>query len=205
MTGNMLLWILDAVAGFDSAWVFLDGDRLRAEGQQSGLVPVPYWVHYRLETGPNFVTTRMTVESRWEGGGSASLDLARANEGKWTVDGAPRPDLGDALDVDLAACPLTNTMPIRRHDLHLGGAEGGNAMREFDFLMAFVEVPRLRVVPSRQHYTYLRESEGNGGDAVVRYRSMSFQSELVVDADGFVVEYPLLGRRVVPPPPDLRL
>lgn len=191
----MLLWALEEMSGFDTAWVSLDGDRMRAEGQRAGLLPVPYWARYRLETGPSFVTKRMTVESRWEGGGSASLDLSRTDTGEWTVDSTLRPDLGDALDVDLAACPLTNTMPIRRHGLHLGDAGGGDAC-ELDFLMAFVEVPRLRVVPSRQHYTHLRALEGKDGGAVVRYRSGSFQSELVMDDDGFVVEYPHLGRRL---------
>jgi hypothetical protein len=60
--------------------------------------------------------------------------------------------------------------------------------------MAFIEVPSLRVVPSRQRYTHLRGLDGRG--AVVRYASGSFQSDLVIDRDGFVVEYPQLGRRV---------
>jgi uncharacterized protein len=187
----MMLWELDEMSGFDTAWVRLQDDGLRAEGQQSGLVPAPYWVRYRLTTGERFVTARMEVKSRWQGGG-ASVALARGEDGRWTVDGEPRADLDDALDVDLGACPLTNTMPIRRHGLHV-------AQGEHDFVMAFIEVPRLSVVPSRQHYTHLRLLEGGGG-AVVEYRSGSFRSELTVDADGFVVNYPQLGRRVEPGP-----
>lgn len=32
--------------------------------------------------------------------------------------------------------------------------------------------------------------------AIVRYPSGAFQSDLTIDADGFVVEYPQLGRRI---------
>jgi hypothetical protein len=48
-------------------------------------------------------------------------------------------------------------------------------------------------------YTHLRLTDDGG--AVVRYRSGSFQSDLTVDQDGFVVVYPKLGRRVEPGPP----
>ena len=184
----MLLWTIDETAGFDAAWASVNGGRLEADGRAAGLRPRPYWVEYRLETGEAYATNLMAVESRWDGG-SARLDLRR-QDGRWTANGEDRPDLADALDCDLAACPLTNTMPILRHDLH-------RATGEHDFLMAFIEVPSLRVVPSRQRYTHLRLLDGGG--AVVRYASGSFQSDLVIDADGFVVEYPQLGRRAEAP------
>jgi len=181
----MLIWSIDETAGFDTAWVSVDGDRLTADGRAAGLLAKSYWVDYRVETGNRFVTRRVLVESRWEGG-SGTLDLRREDDG-WTVNGEPRPDLDGALDCDLAACPLTNTMPILRHELHRKPGDQ-------TFLMAFIEVPTLRVVSSRQRYTHL--ATGADGGATVRYRSGSFQSDLRVDSDGFVIEYPHLGRRV---------
>jgi hypothetical protein len=195
MGARMLVWRIDEVTGFDTAWATLDGGRMRAEGHQAGLSPRPYWVHYRLETAEGFVTARMQAESRWEGG-SARLDLRRDDARGWTVGGEPRPELREALDLDLAACPLTNTMPILRHGLH-------RAPGEREFLMAFVEVPSLRVVPARQRYTHLRTLSGGG--ALVRYASGSFRSDLTIDADGFVVEYPRLGRRLEARPPEAGL
>jgi hypothetical protein len=59
--------------------------------------------------------------------------------------------------------------------------------------MAFVTVPRLEVVPNEQRYTHV-ERRGNG--AIVRYRSGTFRSDLTIDADGFVLDYPQLGRRL---------
>ena len=186
----MLLWSIDETSGFDTAWASTSGSRLRAEGHASGLASTPYWVSYVLETADEYVTARMTVQARWADG-SATLDLRRDAVGRWTVNGEPRPDLDSAVDCDLGACPLTNTMPILRHDLNRSSGD-------HRFTMAFIEVPSLRVVASQQRYTHLRTTDGGG--AIVQYRSGSFQSDLKIDADGFVLEYPQLGRRVVAQP-----
>ncbi len=80
-------------------------------------------------------------------------------------------------------------MPILRHDLH-------RQRGVHELLMAFIEVPSLRVVPSRQRYEHVRMTAEGG--AVVRYSSGSFSSDLRIDVDGFVIDYPQLGRRVQP-------
>jgi hypothetical protein len=182
---RFLVWTIDETAGFDAAWATLDGTRLRAAGRQVGQRPEPWWTAYELETGDDFVTARVAIESRWSDG-AASLELLRDASG-WTVNGEARPDLAGALDCDLAACPLTNTMPVLRHRLLEEPAD-------LEFLMAFIEVPELRVVPSVQRYTHVRPLDGGG--AVITYRSDSFRSDLVVDRDGFVLDYPQRGRRV---------
>jgi len=192
--GPLLMWTIDETAGFDAAWVRFEGTRLIAEGRAAGLAPVPFWTAYSVETGEAFVTSRVRVESRWANG-SATLDLRR-DEGGWTVNGEPRDDLVAALDCDLGACPLTNTMPVLRHDLL-------NRPGDHLFTMAFIEIPSLRVVPSLQRYTHVTSGRPSG--AVVKYRSGTFESNLVFDADGFVLDYPQLGRRVIPGPPDPRI
>jgi len=185
---RLLVWEIDETAGFDTAWATIDGTRLIAQGRAAGLRPTPFWTTYSLETDERFVTARVRVEARWDGG-AAALDLRRDEEG-WTVNGEPRADLDSALDCDLAACPLTNTMPVLRHGLLL---EPG----DHDFLMAFIEIPSLRVIPNRQRYTHV-EAASDGQAARVRYRSGSFESVLSFDPEGFVIEYPQLGRRVQP-------
>lgn len=187
MAEHLLIWSIDETAGIDTAWASLEGSRLVAQGVAAGQRPRPYSLTYRLETDDAWATRRMAVDARWTGG-SASLDLRRV-DGTWTVNGDPRPDLDDALDCDLGACPLTNTMPVLRHRLH-------ETTGDITFLMAFIEVPGLRVVPSTQRYTHLGAIPGGG--ALVRYRSGTFRSDLTIDADGFVVRYPKLGERVAP-------
>ena len=192
---RLLVWSVDATAGFDACWASIDGTRLSAEGRAVGQQPGAYWVSYRLETGDDFVHRLLVAESRWDGG-AATLELRReggpdAGVGAWTANGEPRPDLAAALDCDLMGCPLTNTMPVLRHGFH-------RAPGDRTFLMAFVQVPDLRVVANEQRYTHLGALPGG---ALVRYRSNSFQSDLTIDDDGFVVDYPQLGRRVAAPAP----
>ncbi len=182
----LLVWNVEATAGFDAAWVRVDDRRLLAEGRAVAVHPRPYWIDYELETGDDFVHRALRATCQWEGGG-ASLELARSEDGVWTVNGDPRPDLAGALDCDLAACPLTNTMPILRHGLH-------RRPGDVTFVMAFVEVPDLSVVAVRQRYVHLRASGDGGG--IVGYRSDGFASDLTIDGGGFVVDYPQLGRRV---------
>ena len=188
-TGRRLyVWQIDDTSGFDAAWAEVRGSRLAAEGHAVGQVPVPFSTVYRVQTTDDFVTARVRVESRWSGG-SAAVDLRRDARGAWMVDGELRADLEGALDCDLGLCPLTNTMPVLRHDLLAGPADR-------HLTMAFIEVPSLRVVPSLQRYTHVGALD-NGG-AVIKYRSDSFESDVVFDHDGFVVDYPQLGRRMVP-------
>jgi len=93
-----------------------------------------------------------------------------------------------ALDCDLALSPLTNSMPVLRHGL----LEGGGPL---ELLMAWVSVPDLRVLPSRQRYRFLRKS---GEQSIIRYESSSrdFVADLSFDQDGLCMSYPGIGRSV---------
>lgn len=188
-TAKLHVWAVTDTAGFEAAWVDLDGMQLRAKGRTAGQLPVPYWLSYELLTGPDAATSRLiataaTAESTYH------LDLSRGDHG-WEIDGQAAPQLIDALDCDLAFSPLTNTMPIIRHGLHLGDAHR-------DFVMAFVEVPELRVSVSHQSYTYLASSDSG---STVRFSSGDFSADLLIDPDGFVIDYPTLAHRIQARPP----
>jgi hypothetical protein len=132
-------------------------------------------------------------------GWSRALRLVRDARGSWSAEarsqgGRTLPQAGlhdpasldDALDCDLGLCPVTNTMPIRRHAL---AEVGFGEPRDVHLAMAWVEVPSLRVVRSEQVYRAV--SPGR-----VLYRSAGFQAELTVDEDGIVRDYPGLARRI---------
>ncbi|MBO0840865.1 MAG: putative glycolipid-binding domain-containing protein, partial [Sciscionella sp.] len=184
-----LLWQVVETAGFEAAWLSLDGLRLHAMGTAVGQLPRPYWLRYELATDANAITERLEVVATTDTA-EHRLDLLRHN-GIWTVNGQARPDLADALDCDLACSPVTNTMPILRHGL----ARAPGSQR---FVMAFVQVPSLRVVPAAQSYAHLDSTavDGAGHGARVRYASGSFSADLTVDADGVVIDYPTMARRV---------
>lgn len=81
--------------------------------------------------------------------------------------------LANALVCDLGPCPLTNTMPIRR--LRLLEAN----IAETELVMAWVEVPSLRVLRSDQVYR-----SGPPGTVLYRSRNRGYAGELEVDTEG---------------------
>jgi hypothetical protein len=106
-----------------------------------------------------------------------SLDLARDRGGVWRSDGTSVPELYGCDDVDLGFSPSTNLLPIRRLRLGVGATAPVRA--------AWVTFPDLRTEVLEQTYSrvgtdrYLYESAGG-----------TFRRELLVDAAGFVLEYP---------------
>jgi uncharacterized protein len=84
------------------------------------------------------------------------------------------------MDIDFAATPFTNTLPVRRLDLQPGESA--------EIAVAYIDAHSLGVMPIRQRYTCL-ESGADGG----RYRFEAlpyaalpdgFSAELSVDAMG---------------------
>jgi hypothetical protein len=157
---------------------------MSARGQISAQRPEPYSVRYELDAADGYTTRALQAEVITSEG-ARQLEL-RQEQGSWLVNGMPRSDLEGALDCDLAGCPLTNTMPILRHDLH-------RTPGEVTLTMAFVRLPELDVVRSEQTYTHLRRFEDD--TALVRYSSGDFSADLLIDGNGFVIEYPELGAR----------
>jgi uncharacterized protein len=120
-----------------------------------------------------------------------ALDLYADGDGHWSnMSGEPLPALDGCVDIDFAATPFTNTLPIRR----LGLQPGESA----DVAVVYIDAPSLEVAPVWQRYTCL-DSGADGG----RYRFEAlpyaalpdgFSAELSVDADGLVLDYPALFR-----------
>ena len=194
---RFVVWDKEDRYGSEAVDVTLLPDRLQASGMQVGYAPLPYRLDFTLDTGAGWVTERLAVTSRGEGW-SRTLDLRRSPAGEWSIETSadgetdlPSPG-GDvatfvaALDCDLGLCPLTNTMPVLRHDLHRRDGS-------LDFVMAWVSVPDLAVRRSGQRYATL---PGTGdGLRHIEYRSLDsdFVSGLTYDDDGLVVDYPQLA------------
>ena len=110
------------------------------------------------------------------------LVLEADGAGHWQRNGKACPALEGCIDVDIAATPLTNTLPIRR----LGLAHG--ACIDLDVVM--VAVPSLQVTCVRQRY--LRHDAYH-----YQYRGLDTGTvaELRVDEYGMVACYPGLFTR----------
>ncbi|MBA4169639.1 MAG: putative glycolipid-binding domain-containing protein [Chloroflexi bacterium] len=190
----------DAGWGTEAVEVSLAADRFTASGVAIGWDPVAYRLSYTLETGAGWISTRLVAATRGEGW-QRRLDLRRSATGTWTVTTElkgevkmPQPGgdvsaFASALDCDLGRSPLTNSMPVLRHDLL-------RCDETLEFVMAWVSVPDLAVVASAQRYSTVprRAAEPRR----IEYTSIQrdFVAELTFDRDGLVIDYPHLAQRV---------
>ena len=188
---RMLAWAGADCLRLEAARVVLSERGLRATGslvnaQREGVEA--YSASYSLATDEACVAQRLTVRTA-RATGEQHVTLTRSEEGVWLVDhgqGAVRRNHFDgALDVDLAFSPLFNALPIRRLGLHRSAAQ-------HDLPVAFVALPSLDVCRAAQTY----RTVSLGEPAVVSISSDSWEAELTVDADGLVLDYPGLARRV---------
>ncbi len=159
---------------------------------------------YRLEAGETVVMgnerflTRFTVRTdlAWTTRGvraevlsSQGLETIALNVqgGHWTdAEGTPLPGLVGCLDVDVAATPLTNTLPIRRLGLRPGEYR--------DIQVAWIDIPSLRVRRVRQRYT--RHPAQEGLERYTYRDPLHGEYRLSVDGDGVVVDYERFARRL---------
>lgn len=151
----------------DASGVSLEGTVL---GAQDG---TPVRVQYRVVAGVDGLTRTVHVATQ-RGLDHRATTLTRSPDGRWTVDGTPARRLEGCADVDLGCTPATNTLPIRRLRLEVGGSRTIRA--------AWVRFPELTVTAADQTYTRLDEH-------TYRYASGSYTGELTVDDLGLVTAY----------------
>jgi hypothetical protein len=146
----------------------------------------PFRVRYEIHYDARWRAREVRVTLL--GSDQPAIGLHADGDGQWTADtGEPRLDLDGCLDIDLSATPFTNTLPIRRLRLQPGASA--------ELLVAYLDVPELKLEATRQRYTRL---EARPDGARYRFEALpsGFTAELPVDADGLVIDYPQLFRRV---------
>jgi len=135
----------------------------------------PMLATYEIYCDENWLTHRVQVE-RTIGSDVKRLALSVESRGIWRSSGQELHDIHGCDDVDLALTPATNTLPIRRLNLPVGGSES--------VIAAWVKFPELTVQLLSQRYTRL-------GKDTYRYESNTgFSAEIVVDDLRLVTSYP---------------
>jgi hypothetical protein len=152
---------------------------------------------YDDEQGPFRLAYRLTWDAAWRLRdaqlkvttelGERSLHLQTSGDGHW-FDGAGSAlaQLAGCRDIDIWPTPFTNSFPILREPLAIGERR--------QFLMAWVAAPDLTVQAQPQAYTRL-------ADRLYLFENLDgsgFRTELPVDENGIVLDYPDLFRRVSP-------
>ena len=181
---QVLRWAAVGGVGTEYLNISVEADGVVAKGVVVGdRGAEPYGLVYTVLLDAGW-RTRMVEVSRPADG--HSLSLQSDGEGRWRDQrlGLPLPQLDGCLDVDIAATPFTNTLPIRRGTWAAGQSRA--------FTMAYVSVPDLLVSRVAQRYTCIEERKKFLYENVPN----DFQAELAVDAHGLVVDYPGLFRRL---------
>ena len=158
-----------------------------AEGRVVSVDSRPIELRYLIECDLDWAVRSLDVDEIASG---TSFAFRSDGAGRWR-DGAGNdlPELEGCVDVDIAATPFTNSLPIRRLPWQVGQSR--------DLRMVWLLVPELTVRPADQRYTCL-EKRRDG--ATFRYASGDFHVDLPVDADGYVLDYPGFWRRIWPEP-----
>ncbi|WP_212522725.1 putative glycolipid-binding domain-containing protein [Actibacterium sp. MT2.3-13A] len=141
---------------------------------------LPYGLHYRLKLDPQWRVRELLAERA----GGTGLHILSDGKGSWTeAGGGALPRLDGCIDVDIAATPFTNSLPIRRLALQQGQAQ--------EIRVAYVPLPDLDPRAAEQRYTRL-------GNRRYLYEAIAsgFAAELEVDEEGIVYDYPDLFRRL---------
>lgn len=172
--------------GVDHCSFVKNADSFVIEGVVIGNRFEGYAAHYHVRADSDFCTREVRVEFV----GGPRLHLSADGKGNWfdMISGRPVPSLAGCLDVDIAATPATNTLPIKRLAL--------KEQATHDILVVYIPlatdiecdlVPRVMT----QNYTCLIQGK--------RYRYEStpngFTAELQVDQYDVVLDYPEMFRR----------
>ena len=140
---------------------------------------LPLKASYLVETDAAWRTRHVRVEMK----GASTLEILSDGAGHWQrPDGVALPELDGCMDPDISMTPFTNTVAIRR----LGSQVGTAA----EIKVAYILVPELSLRAAPQRYTRLAEQlwRFDGLD-------IDFTTDITVDEDGFVTDYPDLFRR----------
>ncbi len=146
---------------------------------------IGFAVAYEIQVDPDWGSRAAVVRSLMSGD-DAEVVLARAEDGRWSVDGRHRPELDGVVDVDLEASAMTNTLPAHR----LALAEPTPAPA------AYV---RLDLSVERIEQWYGPALPLPDGGCRVGYLAPRFEADfnLSYDASGLVLDYPFLASRLL--------
>ncbi|MFF7707351.1 putative glycolipid-binding domain-containing protein [Pseudomonas sp. NPDC007930] len=182
--GKIVRWIAEHGRGLEHLSLAFRESLVMANsvviGERGG---TPYGLVYTVSVDAEWRTRLVDIASP---SGSPSLRLWADGHGRWRDVEADRdvPALDGCIDVDIAATPFTNTLPIRRLPWQAGQSR--------TLRMAYISVPDLTPSAMTQRYTCLEPFKW------FLYENLDgvFQAQLELDNDGLVIDYPGLFTRV---------
>jgi uncharacterized protein len=140
-----------------------------------------YAVDYLLQTDTRWHTRFVDIKARINGR-ITHLQFESDGQGRWSDQGKNVASLQGCTDVDIPLTPFTNTLPINRLKLAVGGQQ--------QIQVLYIDLLEDRIVPVRQHYKRLAPN-------IYHYENIpnDFEADIQVDDAGFVMDYPTLFGR----------
>jgi uncharacterized protein len=175
-----------ARSGFEVVFLDKRDESYRLEGCTAAVEDGQAWaVEYAITLDRAWLTKSARVRGH-SATGRHELMLVAVGGGRWTINDAAAPDLDGCLDVDLESSSLTNAFPVHRLGLQPG--------EEADAPAAYVRALDLAV--ERLHQRYARRSD-DGVHQRYHYAApaFEFETELVYDEAGLVIDYPGIAVR----------
>jgi hypothetical protein len=178
-----ILWRRLDVPGHDAASLQMDGDGAVLSGMAAFHEGAPTALAYVVHADREWKTTESHVWG-WRGRDAIDVRLHRDSAGTWTLNDELCAEVQGCMDLDLGFTPATNLLPLRRLSLSIG--------QSAEVRSAWLEWPDVRLTPLVQRYArrteteYDYESDLPGGEL--------FRSTLLVQADGWVLDYGGLWR-----------
>jgi hypothetical protein len=186
----MLTWRSHDLTRIESTRVHVSGNRIKAYGRIAAAATdahPAFSASYDLVTDDNGATNRLSLTVSLAER-DRQLSISRDEEGMWLItdhQGQSRDAYDGALDVDVVLSPFFNALPIRRVGLH----------RHADSVtlpLVYVNLPELTVGPASISYI---SSGPDSGDGIKLYSPVA-ETTVVVDDDGFILDYPDLAERI---------
>jgi hypothetical protein len=165
-------------------------DHIVARGEVLGIAGLaPFRLRYKIKCDLAWHTRKVDLEL-YDLHGCHDRHLKADGQGNWRDEAhGSLSELAGCLDVDISATPFTNTLALRRLDLQPGENAG--------LTIAYLTVPELTIRPVSQRYgCNWRAPTGT----IVTYEGLfrGFKADLMLDADGLVIDYPETFRRIAP-------
>ena len=186
----MLTWRSHDCTRIESVRVSLSGNRIKAAGRIVAAATAEnpaFSASYDLVTDDNGATKRLSMDITLAGR-DRQLSIHRDEENMWLVtdhQGQSRDSYEGALDVDVVFSPFFNALPIRRTGLY---REAGSV----SVPVVYVYLPDLNVTAETISYASAGPETGDG----IKLHSPIAETTVVVDDDGFIIDYPGLAERI---------
>ena len=174
---HSILWRSILLPGHETCQVFSRNSKWYLEGTAVfSHEQKPCQLSYHIICDAAWRTLRVNVEG-WLGNKKVYMRISTDPNLHWWLNQVEVPGVRGCIDVDLNFSPSTNTLPVRRLNLPVGGS--------VEVTAAWLRFPSFTLEPLPQRYTRLDEQ-------IYRYESGSgrFVADLRVDQAGLVIDYP---------------